>query len=336
MTFHEESGAACALHAHATPVRSGIYGWLTPYLAQIAEHNAGFAERILRLCRTELHFVALCITFMGERRDDADHLAAFASGIDRRTRKALFAEFAPEMDVRLVRFAGKLGGRPWRISSYQRLAVLFAEPHARKTLRHMPHITRWHLIALARLPAHYRKLGLIRKLKSRRELSCTLFAIHVVRRIRTDLNDRQIIASLEKADTRYVRQWVEAHYERLPFPQAPTGALTDGQGVVLRPVNTASDLIRTAREFDNCVDNYLWEAITARSYFYRFENNMRRIAVAELKPVPGAGWAINDILGPKNTPLSGVDRQKLLGLFYEQGILPAPQALSNFAWFDID
>lgn len=337
MTFHEKLGdKACAPRPTVMHGGSGAYGWLTPYISRMAAQNNSFATSVLTLQRAEVHFIALCLSVMGEKRDDPDHFRAFAKGIGRRTQKRLLAEFAPDADPRLSRFPSKLGGRLWRRRSYRRLAELYAEPHARKTLSHLPRVTRWHLIALARLPATYRKAGILRKIKRRYDLSCVLFCIEVVRRIRTDLNDRQIIASLEKADAGHLRDWVEAHYERLPFPQAPTGALTHGSGVVLRPVATASDLVRTAREFDNCVCNYLWEALTGRSYFYRFEKGNRRIAVAELKPVPGVGWAVNNILGPKNARVPGAERHKLLELFHEAAILPAPQALSNFSWFDLD
>ncbi|MEO1241009.1 MAG: hypothetical protein AAFX54_03800 [Pseudomonadota bacterium] len=338
MTFHETSGptAHARLCAPQTQTAYGPYGWLTPYLEKIAAHNAGVAARLLRLNRTELHFIALCVALMGDKRDDADHLAAFASGIDRRTRKALFAEFAPAMDARLVRLAGKLGGRPWRARSYQRLAALYAEPHARKTLNHLPHITRWHLIALGRLPAPYRKPGVVRKLKSRRDLSCVLFGIDVVRRIRTDLNDRQIIASLEKSDTSYVRRWVEAHYERLPFPAAPTGALTDGQGGVLRPVTTGAELMRASREFDNCVDTYLWEASTGASVFYRYDIGARAVAIAELKRLPGGYWAVDELLARKNAMITGAVRQTVLAMFKEAGIFAAPQVVGSFSCVNLD
>lgn len=323
------------------PVRAAIsgagpYGWLTRYIASIAANNTDFARRVLFIPRDELHFIALCLSLMGSKRDDPDHVAAFARGIGIRARKAIFAEFAPDADAKIVGLAGKLAGKPWRASSYARLAMLYSEPHARKTLNHLPHITRWQLIALARLPAPYRRIGILRKIKQRYDLSCVQFGIEIVRRVRTDLNDRQIIASLEKADTSRMRDWVEAHYERLPFPQAPTGALTDGQGAVLRPVSTADELMHAARVFDNCIGNYLWEVQSGRSYFYRCDIGERRVAIAELSPLPGVGWAVADILGPKNRALNGADRAHIFALFRAADILPSPQASSRFSWFDLN
>ncbi|WDI30411.1 hypothetical protein PUV54_10620 [Hyphococcus flavus] len=338
MTFHKVSGprAFTPVTALARREAGGPYGWLTPYIGFIAGHNDDIAARVLHLRRTELHFIALCLSLMGVKRDDADHLAAFSCGLGRRTRKSLLSEFAPEAEPNLARLSGKLAGYVWRAASYQRLAALYAEPHARKTLCHLPHITRWHLIMMLRLPEPYRKLGILRKIKRRRDLSCVLFGLEIVRRVRTDLNDRQIIASLEKSDVGYVRDWVEAHYERLPFPQAPTGALTDGNGGVLRPVATGGELIRTAREYDNCIDTYIWEAASGASVFYRYDAEVQRIAVAELKRLPGVGWAVNDLLAPKNKPVNGVLRKHILMLFKNAGILAAPQVTGSFSRFNLD
>lgn len=342
MTFQEVSGrrAVTPVSASAPREAGGPYGWLTPYVEAIAEHNEPFAARILRLRRAELHFIALCLSLMGEERNDADHLAAFARDYDRLPRRSLLANYidtaGPAYSPKVVTLASKLAGRPWRSAGYVRLVKLFAEPHARKVLCHLSYITRWHVTALSRLPEPYRKFGVLRKIERRTDLPRVVFAIEIVRRVRTDLNDRQIVASLEKADTSYIRDWVERHYERLPFPQAPTGALKDGGGGVLRPVATGAELTRAAREFDNCVDNYLWEASSGASVFYRYDTGEKRIAIAELKRLPGIGWAVDELLAPRNRTLAGGDRARVLALFRKAGVLPAPQVVGSFSWFDLD
>ncbi len=338
MTFHERSAmrAFAPQSAFAQAEPGSPYGWMTPYIAAIAAHTPQVGSRILSLSRTEMHFIALCLSLMGEKRNDADHLAAFAGGIGIRTRKSLLGDLAPDANRHLAQLTGKLAGRPWRPASYLRLTELYAEPHARKVLCHIKQITRWRLIILARLPAPYRKIGIVIKIKKRLDLSSVLFGIEVVRRVRTDLNDRQILASLEKSDTRYVRDWVEAHYERLPFPQAPTGALTNGTSGVLRPVTSGADLLRAGREFDNCVANYMWEASTGASVFYRYDDSRRPVAIAELKRLAGGLWAVDEMMAPKNKTLDGKTRQEVLAAFTMAGILPAPQVTGSFSWFDLD
>jgi hypothetical protein len=214
--------------------------------------------------------------------------------------------------------------------------ALDAEPQARKALAHLPAITRRAVLTLARLPAPYRTRGVLKMVRDGRDLAPVLFAIEIVRRVRTDLTDRQIITSLERAEPRRIRDWVEAHYERLPFPAAPTGALTDGDGGVLRPATTGAELARWAREFDNCALNRLWDALTGVSALYRYDVAGKRTAFVELKPVPGLGWAIEEAAGPANATLGGKERCRIIEAFAGAGVHAAPQAVSTQRYFWLD
>jgi len=324
-------GSAAALKFR----RGGPYGWLTPWLSLMTSANASIASRILSLPRDELHFIALTLALMGEARNDAARLGAFASALGCRRREAILAEAAPDVEARLARLCGKLAGRPWRPATYHRLAALAAEPNARKTLAHARKITRRDVLTLARLPPAYRTSGVLRMVKRPHDLANVLFAIEIVRRVRTDLSDRQILASLERADSEIIRRWVEAHYERLPFPAAPTGPLTDGLGGVLRPVCDGDELRRTGSDYENCVENYLLRSHAGVCAFYRYERANRRVAVIEIRRTPGVGWAIEEIAGPNNEPVSGDDRSRIIQTFAGAGVAAAPQALSRHRWLDL-
>lgn len=322
--------------AYEAPQRraGGPYGWLTPHIAELAAHNPMIAARILSLPRDELHFIALVLSF-ARYRDGVDH-AALAGALGRDPRAKILAEFAPDCDSRIARLAGRLAGRPWRAPTYRRLAALYAEPHGRKLLAHRSVITRRLVRTLSRLPAAYRHPVVVRMIRRSRDLAHVLFAIEIVRRVRTDLTDRQIIASLANADSTYLRSWLETHYERLPFPKTPTGILEDGCGGVLRPVASAAELTRAGREFDNCARDYMWRALNGASFFYRYDIGGKRAAFIEVKPVPGLGWAIDQVAGPSNDPLSGELRARIIATFEEAGVHPAPQAFSSVRWFELE
>lgn len=314
----------------------GPYGWLTPYLATIAGANASIAARILSLPRDELHFIAMALAFMGDARDDRARVDAFSRALGRDKRETILRDVAPEFDPLLARFAGKLAGKPWRAATYRRLALLAAEPHARKTLGHLASPSRRDVLYLSRLPPAYRTRGVLNLIRKRSDFSRLVFAIEIVRRVRTDLTDRQILASLEKADGCRIKDWVEAHYERLPFPPTPTAEMTDGRGGVLRPVVTGAALKRTGIDYDNCARGYVARAATGASVFYRCDRGARRIAVIEIRPVPGLGWAIEEISGPGNREVDGADLQAIVAAFAAAGISAAPQALSRFGWYGLD
>lgn len=348
MTIHQPAFARTGRAAPRPAVRpaplfdpnavGGAYGWLTPYVAAIAASNRGFAARALILPRGEQHFIALAVALMGARADDRDHIAAFARAYGVEPRQRLLAEAAPDANPRLVRLVGKFAGAPWRAPAYRRLAALMDEPHARKTLLHLPRITRWHVSVLARLPLAYRTRSVLKLIKKRRDVSEIVFAIEMVRRVRTDLTDRQILASLEKADLEYIRPWVMRHYERVPFPAAPTGALVLGGVDALRPLTGFDDLARAAREFDNCIRDYLWRVLKSDAYFYRYapEAGGKGVAIVELRRVPALGWVVHEALGPKNEAVKGADRAAIIAAFRKAGVAAAPQAVSPNAWFELE
>ena len=129
----------------------------------------------------------------------------------------------------------------------RRLAALFDEPEARKALRHMTSVSRRRVIYLSRLPQGYRNEAVLSLVRRKGDMGEMAFAIELVRHIRTDLTDRQIVATLmtkkAKAKPASIRDWVMKHYERVPFPQAPVPAVCAGGREVLRP----SRLTKTSR-----------------------------------------------------------------------------------------
>ena len=347
MTFQDISGHRRVRAPHAAPAiaardTGGAYGWLTPYMAGLAAHNEEIRARILSVPRAELHFIALCVSLMGAARGDADHFAAFARSygvISRRTQiDAAAALGGVAVTPALAKVAPRLAGDVWRPATYLRLAALMNDPQARKTLAHLPRLTRGRVIVLARLPAGYRTRGVLNMIRRRRDVGEVMFAIELVRRIRTDLNDRQIIASLEKAESDYIRDWVLRHYERVPFPPAPTGALYIDGLDALRPLASYEDLARAAREFDNCIRDYLWRVLRGDSYFYRYapEAGGKGVAIVELRRAPVIGWIAHEALGPKNAAISGAHRAAILAAFRRAGIGAAPQAANPSAWFDLN
>lgn len=333
---------ACVRAPFARADAGGAYGWLTPYLARLAAENERLAARVLLLTRSELHFIALCIALMGDAREDADHLGAFARGLDIVTRRTLIEDacalgqiaFAPGLD----KVAGKLAGRIWRPASYLRLAALMREPSARKALAHGKCVSRGDVITLARLPAAYRSEGVCKMIKRRRDLTEVLFAIELVRRVRTDLDDRRILASLEKTEPRNMREWVMKHYERAPFPPAPTGPIMLAGVEAMRPLTCYADLARAAREFENCIRTYLWAVLKGDAYFYRYAPHAggKGVAIVELRKAPVVGWIVHEALGPDNDALTAVDRAAIVAAFRSVGVPPAPQVVSPNAWFDLD
>ena len=315
----------------------GPYGWLTPYIVAIAAHNEAFAARVLVLSRAELHFIALVVSLMNEKANEVDHLGALARSYDVWARKMLMEEFVPDADPALAKLTSKFAGAVWRKASYRRLAALMEDGSAKKYFVHAKSISRRSLLAVSRLPAGYRSPNIIGKVRNRRALGELAFAIDMVRHIRTDLSDREIRESLERSKTRDFHGWVMTHYERAPFP-APPIAVHGGGADVIRPLSCYENLARSAREFDNCIRDYLWRVLRGDSYFYLYAPNPggKGVAIIELRRAPIVGWMVHEMYGPKNDPVPASHRLAILAAFEKAGVKATPQARSDDGWFQLD
>lgn len=319
--------------------RAWPYGWATPYLAAIARQNPAFAARVLDISRPELHYFALILSLMEEARDDLDHLGALARAVDRVDRVAIFNMMAPGRDSGLVRLSQKFAGDPWRPRTYLRIANLYSDPEARKTLSHKSAITRRDILTLARLPDGFRGPKITALAQRKTEITELVFAIDIVRRLRADLTDRQIAASLCNAKRGKIRDWVMRHFERVEFPAAPTTALSFGGTRTIQPVTSFAALARAAQDFKNCIRNYQMNVLRGESYFYRCDcveaGNAKPVAMIELTKAPVVGWLVHEALGPDNEPITGADRAAIVSAFRAAGVGAAPQAIHPGVWFDL-
>ena len=320
---------------------AGAYGWLTPYIAAIAAENDDFSDRALFLARDEQHFIALILTLMGDKRDDADHFACFAREIGVVSRRDLVARAAALGDLHAPPIVhclpAKLAGNPWRMRSYERLVALANEANANKTLAHLPRITRWHLAAMAQLPAPYRTRGVLKVVKRREQLAQVVYAIDVVRHVRTDLDDQHIVKSLERTSGGNASEWMAKHFRRVPFPAAPVEAIVIDNVEAIRPLTSYNDIKRSAKEFNNCIRSYLLNVLNGVSYFYRYapKADGDGVAIIELRRVPAIGWVVHEAYGPSNDGIKGSDRAAILEAFRAHGVGAAPQAVNPNRWMDI-
>ena len=341
MTFQPIAGVRPAVRS-SIRANGGAYGWLTPYIASLATHSEDIRARVLVLPRGELHFIALCIALMTDKAQAPEHVAAFAHSYDTLSRKTLLAT-ASELGgipahTSLSKVAWRLAGRIWRAGAYRKLTALYEDANSRKTLRHLPSITRRHVALLTRLPTAYRTRGILNMLRNTRNVSHVLFAIEIVRRVRIDLTDRQILMSLEKANACDIQLWVRRHYEHAPFPEPPTAALVINGVDGLRPLTCYADLARSALEFDNCIRDSLLKVLNGNSYFYRYapEPGGKGVAIVELIRMPVIGWVVHEMLGPENNAVKGVDRATILEAFRKTDVLMTPQARNPNVWYYLD
>jgi len=276
------------LHA----LTGGLEGWAIVFWGSRDE-----ALRALVHETEKRRHVWLCIwaqmSARAERVDAPDDIALWRN------------RFMSETSATLLRLAGfgeshgligGLGKLPWTGledgAQYLKLADLFEEggPGA-KTLRHRKRITAATIEMLHALPADLRYAGLAKSLKlsERTGLSHHRIRRWVWRLERLKGPAPQLNAAIRRkllggGD-------VTELWDDLPLPPPPWSGIEG-----LRPLDSPSAMRSAARRFENCLATQSDYVRRGYAYFYELEG----LAVIELEQLPGLGWEVEDINGPRN------------------------------------
>lgn len=297
------------------------FGWLTHFISTVTHDRPDRLVHYLSLTRKDLHFVGLIGALADIDTASDDKLLWLDAQLFAVPRRKLLACIAPDLDKAILKLPGRLSGRLWQAQSYRRLASLCSEPTASKWLRHRRCIRRRQVHWLGKLPPAFRCDTVMKLIGKRTSVENVCFAIDIVRRIRPELTDAQIVKSMEGIQHGYVDGWVTRHYRHVSFPPAPWPGTE-----ALRPLTSFDQLRRSALEFKNCIRTYLDQILSGTGYFYRFEKDGKGVAIVELRRVPGVGWVVNEMLGPDNDELSIHTRTEIRAIAVENGLLIAPQS----------
>lgn len=312
-------------------IRTYPFGWLTPALAPILRETPSRLDDYLSLTRSDWHFLGLIASALGDKLTCPRHFAAIEREWLTRKRKDVLADVAPQAPAALVKLVPKLQGSLWRPATYRRLLSLAADPSAYAVLKRRERIDRRAVFVVSRLPSNLRTGGVLDRVRRPSDAQELVFALDVVKHIRSDLSEREIIRSLNQLKGRKnaIRRWVNGHYQHAPLPPAPwegTASLT--------PVTSYAGLKRLALEFDNCVRTYHIDVLDGRSYFYRYAEGGKPVATVELQSLPHVGWSVGDIEGLKNASVSSRVIGIIRAAFAEAGIGVLPPNIDRWALFN--
>ncbi|MBI1391563.1 MAG: hypothetical protein GC152_02370 [Alphaproteobacteria bacterium] len=320
----------------------GAYGWLTPHVAAIAGVNPDFARRALVLERSELHFIALAISLMEPSGLERREVEALGRRIGVAPRDAVLAAAAPAGTRGMASVVGRLVGKVWRPPTYRRLAALMANAETAKAIRHMKNVSRRDIRTMTRLPDGYRTRPVIELLRRRGHVPTVVFAIDLVRRVRRDLTDRQIMESLKSMQPGNPPEWIERHYAAAPFPPPPApGVLPVAGGGKLTPLMRYGELVQAGEALRNCARTYAMAVIRGDSYIYAYTVHRGHAhwpgGMVEVRRAPLAGWCAVQALGQSNEPLAPAARFALAAALKSAGYLVAPRLVHPDApWLNID
>ncbi|MEL6378302.1 MAG: hypothetical protein AAGK25_04405 [Pseudomonadota bacterium] len=118
MTFQSMTGFRGALVAR----EAGPYGWLTPFIADIANQHPAFASQVLCLTRAELHFLGLASVAINIHPDGADRREAFVRAYATVERRVVLTRYAfggnRARATAVLKLSRKIAGDLWRPASY--------------------------------------------------------------------------------------------------------------------------------------------------------------------------------------------------------------------------
>lgn len=304
-----------------------LFGWVTPHVAQIIHDVPAFRENLFTMSDGDWHHFAMLLSLMGKRAEDPEMLSTFAVDFFRKKKKNLLKEISPNAPTNVLKLTSKFKGRFWAPATYRRVVTLAREANAAKVLAHKDSIGREHIFWLSRLPVPYRQTGVLNKMNSTHQVRELIFAIDVVKQVRGDMSDREIAISLADSKKLSVQRWTANHFRQIAFPAPPWAGSAE-----IKPLTSFKELKESALRFENCIRTYLVKVLRGTSYFYRYDENGKPVAIVEIVNLPVLGWAVNEALGRDNDELSGRHMSHVMQTFRQAGLKTAPPSIAPENW----
>jgi hypothetical protein len=313
-----EAGRPDRIDTNARSVPPGILleplGCMAPSVFALARRHPRLAVRMLGFDQVQVHLLAFALAY--DPGGLGRGVLAAAAGAPVR---AVLAAMDMGQLAGLGRALRHLPQEALPANAYRCLADLLADPVAADILNHAAEIDELLLCNLANLEAPWRTLPLVTALGDTPDGASVLLewaALLAARR--GDADDRYVAGQLTAARTfkdlcaRIARLCAE-----LPLPDGLPPAVV-GEA---RRLETATDIRRVARRFDNCLRDRIDDVDGLTSLFYLWLADDDPV-VCEVSRAKRLGWALWEHLGPRNAaPDASVARQ-IEADFRQAGIPP--------------
>jgi len=314
------SGARAAL-----PIRTRPFGWMTDLLLPVFERDPTRMRVWLSASRPEWHFAGLVAALL----DDPVRFAEIEPMLFVRKKKDVLAEAAQNADPRSVKLTGKLRGDLWRPPTYRRLVALMADPMAARLFTKTRSITRRKVMLLSKVPAPLRCSAVYERLKRSGDAERVVFAITLAERIRPDLSRSAVLRSLGQTSAKVsLEAWARQHFRSASFPAPPWPGTAK-----LKPLANWDAIQRTAQAFKNCIRDYAQGVLAGSCYLYHYKDEQGVQAVVEFQRLADNVWAIDEINGPDNRPLTAIQEAMVIAEASDVAI-KLPANASRYNWAD--
>lgn len=315
------------------------FSWCGHSIQTLCEADPEFAQHLINQSQEQrqcLVFVLLGWEQSGPARITPRELAI---KIRSQSKKRLLKQFYQTYPHGLVSILKKLGSKIMVRSRYLELIELLAEPNAAKFLWHESKIKSFMITALVGLEPAYRQPSIVRNVINKSVLHSVQYAIAVARRITPHASDTVLAKSLEETFAQLdktsrdgyeikwkIQNWITRRLNKTIIPAPPWNGTLN-----LRPITKSKDILKTARDFDNCLANFLPNIISKKRFFYLWQGKGTVIIALENEPL--LGWIVGEIKGPKNKSVSERTKEKIMTEFRAAGF-EEYQGARELSWYD--
>lgn len=307
MPFHQPQGPMVTVAARCSDALRALFG---EFAKQVAELDPFPHDRAVRLPAPVLHLVALAL--IRKRRDAAE--GCLASGDIRQHLNSIYDRPVPQARAIFRRLPLTSLGQ----ADYMRFDELLACKAARATLAHGETIDSARIEVLNWLPAALRQPRIVRHIKSARAAHAVA---HVYDKLASGPDDQAVHAFAEQLNATRSQQafWecVKTQLvDHLP-PFAPPLNFGDHR---FRAITTPRSLLVTAQHFENCLADFLGDALSGQMGFYLWSNGVHRAVIA-VRPMIGTPGIIHEIQGPRNSNLPDEVMSQILAPMERAGFM---------------
>lgn len=307
-------------NTHLTIAESAprFHGRLSSQVSELTASSVRFAAQSERGEEWWWHLTYLVVDYLGPafENEDAAYIGDLLASVPMRS---VSREIVGTYPHGLRNCLQKLRSHPLPYGYYHLLIETLSDEARAKLLRHSRSITVDLLDVLCTIPEECLCAKVIGAVRTRGQAEALVYLIDAIRTFlpETELS-RLWFSTREIAKYDDLEKWFHSWLTEAPFPTPPW------QGnAILRPIRTATDLLRTAHEFQNCLKHYLGDCVGNTAAFYLWTAGDP--VVVGLCRDPFLGWVVERMEGGRHARLvSDTTRADILEQFLNAGIRKKP------------
>lgn len=213
----------------------------------------------------------------------------------------------------------KLRSHPLPNEYYGKLVALLRDPACAKHLLHQKEISVDLIDVISGLPPQCLSTSILGAVKTAGQAYAMRYVLDCVFSF-VPLEGRDRVWRSARSITKYgqIQKWFEMWLRVAPYPAPPWNG-----NELVRPIRSTGELLRIARQFENCLGHYVYQCVVGEIVFYRWAAG--EPVVIALRREPFLGWVVVRMEGRKHSRhVACAVRKEIISQFSVQGFRMRP------------